>query len=118
MQTVDDLRVKAIDDLLWTYRADSFLPHVAATDKAATRQPIVITRDAGNANEAALRIFLEGAEIELAPDAAYERVILIFDGGNDLELEAARRQWSRLKASGAELAYWRQTDEGRWERQT
>lgn len=118
VQTVDDLRVKAIDDLLWTYRPDSFLPHTTAIDKTAAYQPIIVTRDAGDVNDASLRIFLEGAEIELAPDAAYARVILVFDGGNDIELEAARRQWSRLKASGAQLAYWRQTDEGRWERQT
>lgn len=118
VQTVDDLRVKALDDLLWTYRPDSFLPHANASDKAAGRQPILVTRDGDNPNGAMLRIFVEGAEIALDAQAGYARIILLFDGRNATELDAARRQWSRLKGDGFALAYWRQTEEGRWDRQT
>lgn len=114
VQTVDDLRVKALDDLLWTYAAESFLPHASAGEKTAARQPIVVTREAGNPNAAALRIFVEGSEVSL--DGSYERIILVFDGRNEVELDAARRQWSRLKGEGATLAYWQQSEAGRWER--
>ena len=117
VQTVDDLRLKALDDLLWTYAADAFLPHGTSREKTAERQPILFTTDADNPNGAALRMYVEGAEIDLDPAAAdYERVILLFDGGNDAELDAARRQWSSLKAKGFALAYWQQSDEGRWEK--
>ena len=119
IQTVDDLRLKALDDLLWTYKPESFLAHAQAGEKGAERQPILLTRGTGNANEAQLRIFVEGAEIE--PDdafAGYERIILMFDGGNEAELAAARRQWSALKAREATLAYWQQSDAGRWERKS
>lgn len=117
IQTVDDLRLKAIDDLLWTYAVESFLPHAPAADPNAAGQPVVIACDAANPNGAALRILVEGAEPLAGQEAGYERLILLFDGRNEAELEAARGHWSRLKAAGVSLAYWRQSDEGRWERQ-
>jgi DNA polymerase-3 subunit chi len=116
VETVDDLRVKALDDLLWTYDPESFLPHGVAQDRNAASQPVLVTRDRDNPNAADLRIFVEGAEVDLG--ANYARVILLFDGANDLELEAARRQWARLKSEGAVLTYWRQADTGRWDRQS
>ena len=116
MQTVDDLRLKALDDLLWTYKAESFLPHATMREANAAAQPILLTTTTDNANAAEMRVYVEGAEIDLEPDAAYQRVILMFDGGNDAELDAARKQWSRLKAQGFTLAYWQQSEQGRWER--
>ena len=117
VQTVDDLRLKALDDALWTFKDESFLPHALAGDPRAARQPLVLTREADNPNGAALRIYVEGAEIDLAvSEPGYERVILLFDGRNEAELDAARGQWSRLKKEGFALAYWQQDDAGRWDR--
>ena len=117
VQTVDDLRLKALDDLLWTYKPDSFLPHGSAGEKGAKRQPILVTRGPDNANNAALRCYVEGAEILLDPaNVPYERVMLVFDGSNEAELTAARGQWTRLKTLGFTLAYWQQADDGRWEK--
>ena len=117
IQTVDDLRLKMLDDLLWTYAPESFLPHGTAGDKDAARQPVLLTTGPDNANQAALRMYVDGAEIALVPESApYERVILMFDGRETIDLAAARRQWSRLKERGFALAYWQQSDEGRWER--
>ena len=117
VQTVDDLRLKALDDLLWTYKPEGFLPHATLRDPNAATQPILLTTLCDNPNAAMLRVYVEGAEIELDPAAAaYERVIMMFDGGNDAELYAARQQWSRLKRMGSALAYWQQSEQGHWER--
>ena len=117
VQTVDDLRLKSLDDQLWTFRDESFLPHGLAGDPRAARQPVVLTSLPGNPNEAVVRIYVEGAEIDLAPqETTYERVMLLFDGRNKAELDAARGQWSRLKGAGFTLAYWQQDESGRWER--
>ena len=116
IQTVDDLRRQAIDDLLWTYAAVSFLPHGVDGDAAAERQPVLLTCGRENPNDAAFRMYVEGAEVQIGPDDAYERVILLFDGRNEEELAAARRQWTRLKDQGLALAYWQQGENGQWSR--
>ena len=118
VQTVDDPRLKAIDDLLWAYLPESFLPHGRSTDVGAEDLPVLLTVGAENANAATLRFYVGGAEVDLDPaGTAYERVIVLFDGRNDEELAAARRQWSAQKQRGFTLAYWQQDDHGRWTRQ-
>ncbi len=77
---------------------------------------MLLTCDADNSNGAALRIFVAGAPVALPPDAAYERVLLLFDGRMEDEVAAARRQWAQLKGQGFALAYWQQNEDGRWER--
>ena len=116
IQTGSEADLKVIDDLLWTHAAESFLPHGLARDKDAERQPIILTHESDNPNAAAMRFFIGGAVVDLAPDATYARAILLFDGRDDAEVTAARGQWARLKALGFALAYWQQTEEGRWER--
>ena len=116
VQTVDDLRLKALDDHLWTFKDESFLPHGLAGDPRVARQPLVLTTAAGNPNGAAMRMYVEGAEIDVAPgEPGYERLMLLFDGRNEAELDAARGQWTRLKGAGFSLAYWQQDEAGRWE---
>ena len=41
VQTVDDLRLKVLDDLLWSFAPESFLPHGVEGDANAARQPVV-----------------------------------------------------------------------------
>ena len=116
LQAGDEAALKRADDLLWTFAPESFLPHGLAGDKDAERQPVVLTCGSENPNGAALRIFLAGAPVDLAADAAYARAILVFDGRVEEEVAGARRQWSALKARGFPLAYWQQSEEGRWEK--
>ena len=115
VQTVDDLRLKALDDLLWTYSAESFLPHGRSAEAGADNLPVVLTCGGDNPNAASLRFYVEGAEVDVDPArSSYERVIVLFDGGNEEELAAARRQWSRLKGPAFKLTYWQQSPEGGW----
>ena len=113
---VPEAGLKRVDDLLWTYAPESFLPHGLARDKDGERQPIVLAADSANPNQASLRVSVEGADIDLPSDAPYVRAILLFDGRSEEAVAAARLQWSRLKGQGLTLAYWQQSDEGRWER--
>ncbi len=49
--------------------------------------------------------------------AGYTRALVLFDGKDDGQLTLARKQWSALKGQGAALSYWKQSPEGRWEKQ-
>jgi DNA polymerase-3 subunit chi len=110
-----DEMVAALNDRLWTYDDASFLPHGAADDGDATAQPIFLTAKVENPNAATMLVRLSGAEASPA-DGAFELVILMFDGRDPAALAHARGEWRRLKDEGGDLSYWRESDEGGFER--
>jgi DNA polymerase-3 subunit chi len=120
VQASSDERVEALDAHLWTWRDDSFLPHGTSRDAEAAEQPIMLTATADNPNGATVRFLVDGAEMtdDLA-DASkgYERIVMLFDGDDPDALEAARARWTKVKAAGAEVTYWRADENGRWQRQ-
>jgi DNA polymerase-3 subunit chi len=108
-------RVDHLDNLLWTFRDDSFLPHGVTNEPMAERQPVLITQDAANTNGASVVFLVDGADAGDLTDL--ERCVLIFDGGDPLALEAARQAWARWKAEGRPIAYWKQGESGGWTKQ-
>jgi DNA polymerase-3 subunit chi len=108
-------RLSALDDHLWAYSDESFLPHVTAMEADAAQNPIVLTTQGHNPNAAQVRICAEGVRI---PDSMqdYERVVLIFDGDDPDALTAAREDWKKARASGLAASYWQQDETGRWEK--
>ncbi len=102
-----------LDDALWTYRDDAFLPHGLASGAHAARQPVLLTTAGGNPNGAALLMLVLGARAEPAEMAAYARTCLVFDGADPAALAAARDDWRAVVAAGLPAKYWAQED-GRW----
>lgn len=112
LQTVGEERRDFLDQHLWTFREDSFLPHGPEGSDFDEDQPVLLTVSGDNRNGATVRFIVDGAE---PPDLApYERVVFMFDGFDSLQLDGARAQWKRLKGAGHQLTYWQQSPEGRW----
>ena len=109
--------VEALNERLWTYADESFLPHGSARDGDPHAQPVYLTDGDENPNGAALRVLLSGVGCEpFLGEEAYQRVILLFDGRDEEAKAEARRQWSLVKASGAAPSYWREGEDGGWEK--
>jgi DNA polymerase-3 subunit chi len=108
-------RLMALDDRLWTYSDESFLPHAAAAEPDAGQSPIVLTTGHDNPNAAQIRFCVDGVRIPDVLDG-YERVILIFDGDDPDALASAREDWKKLRMLGVAATYWQQDDTGRWEK--
>lgn len=113
VQAASDERVEALDTHLWTFRDDSFLPHGTSRTPDAADQPVLLTADESNPNNATVRFLIDGAPLP-ADVAQYERLVLIFDGNDDELVAHAREQWSQAKAQGLEASYWQPDDSGRW----
>jgi len=107
--------VAALNERLWTYDDASFLPHGAAGDGDPMEQPIFLTSELENPNAATMLVRLSGAETGEA-DNAFDLVVLMFDGRHEAALAQARDEWRRLKDQGRTISYWRESDEGGWER--
>ena len=100
-----------LDRLLWSYAAESFLPHalLGAGDDAA--QPVLIAPDVNAANRARCIALVDGRWRDEALD--FDRAFHFFD---DDHIREARVAWKLLKERpGVEPRYWKQNDAGRWE---
>ena len=104
---------REIDERLWTWRAEAFLAHGLADEPDAERQPILLTADDANLNRSQALFIVDGSDMSLKEE--FERCFIIFDGRDETALATARARWKALKEAGANLAYWKQSDEGRWE---
>jgi DNA polymerase-3 subunit chi len=114
VQMKETARRDLLDAHLWTFREDSFLPHGTDDSNLAQSQPVLLTVSSENANAATVRFVIDGAEPPSVD--AYERVVFMFDGYDQEQVEGARTQWKKLKGEGHSLTYWQQTPEGRWEK--
>ena len=129
VQVEDAAQRDALNDHLWTYRDDSFLPHAAASgdggggggaaggaakEPAPEQQPIWITTTTENPNQSNVR-FSVGTSVPAAT-GDYQRMIYMFDGADPDAVAAARERWKIEKQAGHELTYWQQDEEGRWRR--
>jgi DNA polymerase III subunit chi len=113
VQAASKERVEALNTLLWTFREDSFLPHGAASDGTPQAQPIYLTDDEENPNEAAVRFLVDGAALEDA--SGYVRVVHMFDGRDADAVGRAREAWASAKEKGFAVSYWQQDGDGRWQ---
>ncbi len=107
-------RLDMLDETLWTFREDSFVPH--GRDGAdAARQPVLLTTGGGNSNNAQALFVIDGAEP--GDINAFERACLVFDGRDQAALESARLRWKAAKEAGIVASYWRESATGKWEKQ-
>lgn len=108
-------RIAALDEHLWTFSEDSFLPHATDAEPDIAEEPIVLTEGRGNPNGAHVRFLVDGAGL---PDdaGAYQRLVLLFDGGDPEALARARNDWRAARTRGWAGTYWQQGETGRWEK--
>ena len=114
VQAQTSQRCEALDEHLWTWREDSFLPHGAARDGTQDAQPIWLTTEEDNPNSAEVRFMVEGATPPELSD--YNRGIYLFDGHNEDDMTHARQRWKIEKELGHAVTYWQQKPGGGWEK--
>ena len=114
VRTASQDRVEFLDDWLWRYRDEAFLPHAPASEPMPERQPILVGADVANANGAEALFLVDGAEPGDLAD--YERCVILFDGRDDSALAQARAHWRQFKALGLQVSYWQQGAGRGWEK--
>ena len=104
-----------LDSQLWLTGGDEgFLPHGREGGPHDRDQPVLLGQGAV-VNGAKVLALLDGAEAENAEIAAMERVWVLFNGGDDACLQAARAQWKAMTAAGHTAQYWSE-ESGRWQK--
>ncbi len=88
---------EALDELLWTFRADSFIPHHLVGDGPTPPPPVRIGWQQIPPEASDLLVNLH-AEAPAQPQR-FRRIIEIV-GGDDAQREAARGHWRQYKQQG------------------
>lgn len=104
-----------LDAALWLKGGDDgFLPHGLAGGPHDADQPVLLGLGEP-ANAAKVLALVDGAGATDAEITAMERVWVLFDGNDDIRLQAARAQWKAMTAAGHAAQYWSE-ESGRWEK--
>ncbi len=100
-------QLQTLDEQLWTYAPDSFLPHGR---ERAEAQPILLSAEPEPLNGARCIALVDGVWREEA--LGFERAYYFFDNGG---LDTARGLWRTLKGRAeVEPRYWKQSEAGKW----
>ena len=97
VHTRDQTEANQLDELLWTLRADSFIPHNLVGEGPTPPPPVrigwqQIPREAGD--------LLVNLRAEALPDVRRFRRIVEIVGGDESLREAARQRWRQYKQQG------------------
>lgn len=99
-----------LDELLWTYAPEAFLPHGRSDGSAPEHQPILLSSQPEAVNGATNIALADGEWRDEA--LAFARTFYFFD---ETRRDAARSAWKALKGrSRVETRYWKQDERGRW----
>jgi DNA polymerase-3 subunit chi len=106
----DEALAERLDEHLWNYTPDSFLPHGRAGGEADAGQPILIAASPDPVNGARNIALADGLWREEA--LAFDRAFYFFDAGT---IAGARAAWRALAGrAGVDSRYWKQDEAGKW----
>jgi DNA polymerase-3 subunit chi len=110
----DAERLERLDEHLWTFNNEAFLPHGMSGSTLDVRQPILLAQGEAPVQGRDVLILLDGARP--ATLEGLKRCIIMFDGLDQQQLASAREFWRWASGNKFPASYWKQTESG-WEKQ-
>ncbi len=110
----NEQEAEALNEYLWSFDAEKFIPHGTLADGEAEHQPIFLTHEALVPNAAELA--LVWGEARVPTNIPFKRVVVMVDA----RFEPAKltpAQEALKNALGAVETLWVQTDTGKWVKQ-
>lgn len=113
VRTSDEAETERLNEHLWSFHPDSFLPHGSRKDGNAEGQPVWLTAAGENPNGADTLILTGGAESFGLEN--FRLCCEMLDGNDPQAVAAARTRWKTYRDAGHTVTYWQQTEQGGWE---
>jgi DNA polymerase-3 subunit chi len=100
----DQAEAEKMDERLWTYEQNSFVPHAVAGGADQDQEPVLISVDPVNRNGAGVQILLHPPEGALGQ--GFKLIILMIPREDGPELKTCRALYAKLRDAGdAEVAH-------------
>ena len=101
---IDEVQAARLDDLLWTYTPDNFVPHTLWKGvDSESEQPVIITTRKERVPGIASLLTLDYCPVKMVRQ--FSKVIHLVVVDNQERLEASRRYWTLLKDAGFTLRH-------------
>lgn len=100
-----------VDEFLW--KQNPSLVHGTTSQDFPQEQPILLSLSTQNLNKAEICFLLDGTTY--GEDDNFKRVVVLFDGFKQKEVENARAQWQEFKQLKCKMNYYKQNSTGKWE---
>ena len=101
---IDEEQAARLDDLLWTYRPDNFVPHTLWKGvDSESDQPVIITTRKERVPGIASLLTMEYCPVKMVRQFSKVTHMVVVD--NQERLEASRRYWTLLKDAGFSLRH-------------
>ena len=98
--------VEVINDFLWAYKEDGFIPHSIDSRELSSVYPILITTDIHKDYEHNVLLALSGVLIKEKDWQKFTKAYYFFDDQENKEKENARLMWKSLSALNVVRKYW------------
>ena len=102
----DQETVKVIDDFLWSYKEDGFIPHSIEKKEQCSIYPVLITTDIDEEYKHNVLFALSGVLIEEKNWRKFTKAYYFFDDEENREKENARAMWRSFSALNVICKYW------------
>jgi DNA polymerase-3 subunit chi len=106
--------VERMNDHLWAYDPSGFLPHGSAKNGAKELQPVYLTDEDENPNDADVLILCSGARSDMQGD--FKLCCEMLNGNDPEDISAARARWKTYKEKEFDVTYWQQNERGGWDK--
>lgn len=108
----DQQEMLALDEVIWTFASKAFLPHGTICDQNPEIQPVLLTTELKNLNNAEILIILnQTLPVELS---GFKRCIDMFYNEATIDKDAEARL-QKYRDHGHKVVYWIQNEEGNWQ---
>ena len=102
----DQETVAVVDDFLWAYKEDGFIPHSIQNNEKTSSYPISITSSIDGGYEHDVLLVLNGVLIQEKDWQNFTKIYYFFDDQDNKEKENARFMWKSFSSLNAECKYW------------
>ena len=110
----DKEKCLSINEQLWTYKQNSFLPHISEDDKRYDNidVPVYLSTKNENPFKAELLFSIDG----FLPDNIdhFERVIIIIDVNDELLNEKYKNYYLDINKNFEDIVFYKSDDNGKW----